>query len=244
MKIRLDQLLVQRSLADSREKAQRLVLAGAVRVNGQVADKPGHTVLDAPETLLTVDSPEKFVGRGGQKLEKALDVFPITVTGRICLDVGASTGGFTDCLLQRGAVRVYAVDVGRGQLDWRLRNDPRVVLREGVNARYLKPGDLPEPVSLCVVDVSFISLTKILPAVIPLMVPGDLVTLIKPQFEAGPDQVGKGGVVRDPAVRERVVDGIRLFGGGLPGLQWQDHCESPIKGPAGNVEFLAWWKRI
>ncbi len=244
MKVRVDQLLVQRGLAASREKAQRLILAGAVRVNGSMADKPGHTVSDDPDLILTVEAAERFVGRGGLKLEKAFEAFGLDVTGRVCLDVGASTGGFTDCLLQHGAARVYAVDVGRGQLDWRLRNDPRVVVREGVNARYLKPGDLPEPVSFAVADVSFISLTKILPAVTPLMVSGDLVTLIKPQFEAGPEKVGKGGVVRDPAVREQVVEEVRAFGGRLPGLVWQACCESPLKGPAGNVEFLAWWKRL
>jgi 23S rRNA (cytidine1920-2'-O)/16S rRNA (cytidine1409-2'-O)-methyltransferase len=243
MKVRLDQLLVQRGLVASREKAQRLILAGAVRVNGDVAGKPGHTVPDEPETVLAVAEPERFVGRGGLKLEKAFETFGLNAAGRICLDVGASTGGFTDCLLQHGASRVYAVDVGRGQLDWKLRNDPRVVVREGINARYLRPGDLPERVSFCVVDVSFISLTKILPAVTPLMEPGDLVTLIKPQFEAGPDQVGKGGVVRDEAVRTRVVDTVRRFGEGLPGLAWQAFVESPIRGPAGNIEFLAWWKR-
>jgi 23S rRNA (cytidine1920-2'-O)/16S rRNA (cytidine1409-2'-O)-methyltransferase len=244
MKIRLDQLLVQRGLAASREKAQRLILAGAVRVNGEVAGKPGHTIPDEPELIVAVEAPERFVSRGGLKLEKAFETFALDVSGRLCLDVGASTGGFTDCLLQHGAARVYAVDVGRGQLDWRLRSDPRVVVREGINARYLKPGDLPGPVSFAVADVSFISLTKILPAVTPLMEPGDLVTLIKPQFEAGAKQVGKGGVVRDPAVRERVVAEIRAFGEGLPGLVWQACCESPIKGPAGNVEFLAWWKRL
>ncbi len=244
MKVRLDQLLVQRGLAASREKAQRLLLAGVVRMNGAVAGKPGHTVPDDPDLVLTVEAAERFVGRGGLKLEKAFETYGLDVAGRTCLDVGASTGGFTDCLLQHGASRVYAVDVGRGQLDWRLRSDPRVVVREGVNARYLQPGDLPEPVSFCVVDVSFISLTKILPAVTPLMEPGDLVTLIKPQFEAGAKQVGKGGVVRDPAVREQVVAEIRDFGGRLPGLAWQAFCESPIKGPAGNVEFLAWWKRL
>jgi 23S rRNA (cytidine1920-2'-O)/16S rRNA (cytidine1409-2'-O)-methyltransferase len=243
MKVRLDQLLVQRGLAASREKAQRLILAGSVRVNGDVASKPGHTVPDDPATLLTVAEPEKFVSRGGLKLEKAFETYALEVSGRVCLDVGASTGGFTDCLLQHGAARVYAVDVGRGQLDWRLRNDPRVVVREGINARYLRPGDLPEPVSFCVVDVSFISLTKILPAVTPLMEPGDLVTLIKPQFEAGPDRVGKGGVVWEESVRAAVVEDIRRFGSALPGLAWQGCCESPIRGPAGNIEFLAWWKR-
>ncbi len=243
MKVRLDQLVVQRGLAASREKAQRLILAGAVRVNGNVADKPGHTVPDDPLTEIAVAAPERFVSRGGLKLEKAFEAFGLTATDRVCLDVGASTGGFTDCLLQHGAARVYAVDVGRGQLDWRLRGDPRVIVREGINARYLRPGDLPERVSFCVVDVSFISLTKILPAVTPLMDAGDLVTLIKPQFEAGPDQVGKGGVVRDEGVRARVVEEIRCFGDALPGLSWQAYCESPIRGPAGNVEFLAWWKR-
>jgi 23S rRNA (cytidine1920-2'-O)/16S rRNA (cytidine1409-2'-O)-methyltransferase len=166
------------------------------------------------------------------------------VQGLVCADIGASTGGFTDCLLQHGAARVYAIDVGRGQLDWRLRNDPRVVVQEGVNARYLKAGDLPEPPGFASVDVSFISLTLILPPVTNLLVPGaDMVTLIKPQFEAGRAHVGKGGVVRDPAVHDDVVRRVREFGTGTAGLEWRGLCESPIRGPAGNIEFLAWWRK-
>ena len=244
MKARLDQLLVRRGLAESREKAQRLILAGAVRVAGRVADKPGHLFPDAPDLEVAVAAAERFVSRGGLKLERAFEAFGLDVRGRVCLDAGASTGGFTDCLLQHGAARVYALDVGRGQLHWRLRQDPRVTVREGLNVRYLRPGDLPEPVSVATADLSFISLTKILPALIAVMVTGDLVALIKPQFEAGPEQVGRGGVVRDPEVRRAVVERTRAFSASLDGLVWQDSCESPIKGPAGNVEYLAWWKRL
>ncbi len=243
MKARLDQLLVQRGLAESREKAQRLIMAGSVRADGDVVTKPGHLFPDGPELKLTVDAPERFVSRGGLKLERAFEKFGLDVAGRVCLDAGASTGGFTDCLLQHGAARVYAYDVGRGQLHGRLRGDPRVIVREGINIRHLTPADLPERVSVATVDVSFISLTKILPAVISVMESGELITLIKPQFEAGPDQVGRGGVVRDPGVRQTVIDRIKTFGSGLTGLVWNDCCESPIKGPAGNVEYLAWWKR-
>jgi 23S rRNA (cytidine1920-2'-O)/16S rRNA (cytidine1409-2'-O)-methyltransferase len=161
-----------------------------------------------------------------------------------CADIGASTGGFTDCLLQHGAARVYAMDVGRGQLDWKLRNDPRVVVKEGLNARYLQAGDIPEPFQFAVVDVSFISLTLILPPVTKLIaLSGELVTLIKPQFEAGRDKVGKGGVVRDPVVHEEVIGQIRRFGTETLSLEWKGLCESPIRGPAGNVEFLAWWRK-
>lgn len=241
-RIRLDLLLVQRGLCESRERAQRLIRAGKVRVGDQPATKPGHTFPE--DVAVTVAEPERFVGRGGEKLEAALLAFPVDPTGRIALDVGASTGGFTDCLLQRGAEQVYAVDVGRGQLHWALRNDPRVVVREGVNARYLEPDQFPQAPSLAVVDVSFISLTLILPSVTPLLTSGaDLITLIKPQFEAGRAQVKKGGVVRDPEVRQAVVDRIRTYGTSTLPLRWMDVVESPVRGPAGNVEFLAWWKK-
>lgn len=238
---RLDRLVVSRGLCESRERAQRLIRAGRVRVNGQPAAKPGHLIADDADITLTETDP--FVSRGGGKLEAALQAWPIDPAGRIAVDVGASTGGFTDCLLQHGAAHVYAVDVGRGLLHWSLRNDPRVTVVEGVNARHLQRAHLPDPPSLAVVDVSFISLTLILPSVTPLLMPeADLITLIKPQFEAGRAGVGKGGVVRDPAVRQAVVEQIRTFGAESLPLQWIDVRESPVRGPAGNVEFLAWWK--
>ena len=238
---RLDHLVVSRELCDSREKAQRLIRAGRVKVNGQVASKPGHSFPDDVDVEL--EAPDRFVSRGGEKLEAALQKFPVDPTGRVAIDIGASTGGFTDCLLQRGAERVYAFDVGKGQLHWKLRQDPRVIVHEKVNVRYLEPEDVPEQPSLAVVDVSFISLTLILPAVKSVLAPGaDLVTLIKPQFEAGREQVGKGGVVRDPATHREVVERIRRFGTETLKLNWMDHIESPVRGPAGNIEFLAWWK--
>ncbi len=235
-------MVVERGLAESREKAQRLILAGVVRVNGQVADKAGRAC--PADAVIDVERPPRFVSRGGEKLVEALDRFALNVQGLICLDIGASTGGFTDCLLQHGAAHVYAVDVGHGQIDWRLRQDPRVTVMDGVNARYLKVGDIADEGQFAVVDVSFISLTLILPPVTRLLVPGaDLVTLIKPQFEAGRSQVGKGGVVRDPAVRRDVVEKIRGFGTQVLGLEWRGSCDSPIAGPAGNVEVLAWWRK-
>ena len=241
-RIRLDQLVVQQGLAESREKAQRLILAGQVAIGTEPATKPGKLVDDASE--LHVAAREPFVGRGGLKLRQAFDVFHLDVAGLICLDVGASTGGFTDCLLQRGAAKVYAVDVGKGQLHWKLRTDPRVVVMESVNARHLRPEDVPEPVGFACMDVSFISLTKVLPAVTRLVQEGRrIVTLIKPQFEAERRQVGKGGVVRDPAVHEAVVAKIRRFGTEEAGLRWIGVCESPVKGPAGNIEFLACWEK-
>ncbi len=240
--IRLDQLLVSRGLAESREKAQRLIIAGKVRVAGNVSDKPGKTFAD--DCKIEIEQPERFVSRGGEKLEGAFQKFGLNVEGLVCLDVGASTGGFTDCLLQHGAARVYSVDVGKGQLHWKLRSDPRVVVIDEINARYITPTLLPEKPSFACADVSFISLTLVLPAVIKVLaVPATLVTLIKPQFEVGRDQVGAGGVVRDVQMREAVVEKIRVFGENKLGLEWRGVCESPIKGPAGNVEFLAWWNR-
>jgi 23S rRNA (cytidine1920-2'-O)/16S rRNA (cytidine1409-2'-O)-methyltransferase len=234
---RLDQMLVERGLAESRAKAQRLILAGAVQADGQPAGKPGQEF--PASVVLTVAAAERFVGRGGEKLEKAFEVFALDVRDKVCLDVGASTGGFTDCLLQHGAAKVFAVDVGKGQLHWKLRQDPRVVMMEQVNARYLKPGDLDAAPAFAAVDVSFISLTKVLPAVNTILCRGaTLVTLIKPQFEAGRKEVCRGGVVRDAAVHERVVAKIREFGETELGLIWQGVCESPIRGPAGNIEFL------
>lgn len=240
---RLDVLLVERGLAESREKAQRLVLAGEVLVDEVPAAKPGHEV--AADCVLRVRQPERFVGRGGLKLEEAFARFPaLAAAGKICVDVGASTGGFTDCLLQHGAAKVYAVDVGHTQLHPRLAADPRVVVLDGCNARHLQPGDLPEPVDLAVADVSFISLRLILPAIDRLLKRGgEIVALIKPQYEAGRAEVARGGVVRNPEIRLQVVERIRDFGVHTLGWQWIGFCESPIQGPAGNVEFLSCWKK-
>lgn len=237
-KERLDVLLADRRLTESRNRAQRLIRAGEVRVEGQVVDKPGTQVATGAE--ITLEAKPPFVSRGGEKLEAALERFKPQVTEAVAADVGASTGGFTDCLLQRGARRVYAIDVGHGQLHWQLRNDPRVVVMERTNARYLE--SLPEPVDLITADVSFISLELILPAAVGwLREDGQVVALIKPQFEAGPQYVEKGGVVRDPEVHrhvlEQVLSGAAELGLGLRGLM-----PSPLRGPAGNVEFLAWWQ--
>jgi 23S rRNA (cytidine1920-2'-O)/16S rRNA (cytidine1409-2'-O)-methyltransferase len=237
---RLDLVLVRRGLAETRERAHALVLSGAVRVDGVVATRPAQSV--ASETSVEVErsGPEpEYVSRGALKLEKALDTWGIDPQGKVALDVGASTGGFTDLLLRRGAARVYAVDVGYGQLHYRLRNDPRVVAMERTNVRYLD--ELPETPALAVVDVSFISLRLALPPVFKLVqADGDIVALIKPQFEAGRGQVGKGGVVREPAVRAQVVQELTDWS---LGQSWQlaEVIESPIKGPAGNVEFLSRW---
>ena len=240
---RLDLLLVERGLAESREKAQRLVLAGEVLVDDAPAAKPGHEY--PSDCAIRVRRPERFVGRGGLKLEEAFARFPLLAAeAKVCVDVGASTGGFTDCLLQHGAAKVYAVDVGKSQLHSRLAADPRVVVMDGCNARHLRPGDLPEAPDLAVTDVSFISLRLILPALDRLLKPGgETVALIKPQFEAGREEVGKGGVVRDPVLRQQVVDRIRAFGEETLGWTWLDFCQSPIQGPAGNVEFLSYWRK-
>ena len=233
--MRLDQLLVERGLAPSREKAQALILAGQVLLDGQRADKAGRTVPD--DSRIELLEPPRYVGRGGFKLEAALKHFQIAVDGRICLDVGSSTGGFTDCLLQHGAARVYAIDVGTGQLDWKLRNDPRVVVHEQVNARYLSTGEVPESISLAVADVSFISVTMILPAIAPLLAAGaEMVILVKPQFELERHQVGKGGIIRDPALHQqacrRVEDAVRQLGFRTAIIP------SPVLGAEGNQEFL------
>ncbi len=232
---RLDQVLVERGLAESRAKARALILAGQVFVEGERASKPGQMI--ASDAGVSVAAPPPYVSRSGKKLEAALDAFGIAVRDRVCLDVGASTGGFTDCLLQRGARRVYAVDVGRGQLDWRLRRDPRVVVREGINARYLRFEDIGEYVDLAVCDVSFISVTLILPAVSALLQPaGEMVILVKPQFEVGRGRVGKAGIVRDPELHrwacERVEGAVRALGFTVSVM------ESPIPGAEGNKEFL------
>ena len=236
MKVRLDSLLVDRGLVDSREQGRRLILAGEVTVDGQRVDKPGTRVPAGAQ--LEVRQPPPYVSRGGFKLAAALDEFDQPIGGLVAADVGASTGGFTDCLLQRGAARVYAIDVGYGQLDWRLRQDPRVVVMERTNARHL--GSLPEPVDLVVIDVSFISLKLVVPPARGWLRPGGaIVALIKPQFEAGRRQVGKGGVVRDPAVHRAVLADLAGWAE-REGLGPRDLIPSPVKGPAGNVEFLLW----
>jgi len=240
-KERADKLLVDRGLADTRSKAQAMILAGEVTSGNQRIEKPGQSVLlDAP---LSIKQPPPFVSRGGIKLAAALEHFGIDVTASCCLDVGASTGGFTDCLLKRGAQKVVALDVGHGQLDWKLRNDPRVEVRERVNARYLHPTDFAERFDFGVADVSFISLTLILPAIIPLLKDGaSIVALIKPQFEVGRHEVGKGGIVRDPAAQQRVVKEITDCAKSL-GLEAAGVIESPILGADGNREFLGWFIR-
>lgn len=236
MKLRLDKLLVERGLADSREKAQALVLAGQVVVGERKAEKPGALV--ATDASLRVLEGLRYASRGGLKLEAALDAFAICVEGNICLDVGASTGGFTDCLLQRGAARVYAVDVGAGQLDWRLRTDPRVVVREKLNARRLSPEHIGEPVHFVCVDVSFISATLILPRLPALMKnAAESVVLVKPQFEVGRAQVGKGGIVRDPQLHAAAVEKVRASAEAC-GLRAVGQIASPILGSEGNQEFL------
>jgi 23S rRNA (cytidine1920-2'-O)/16S rRNA (cytidine1409-2'-O)-methyltransferase len=241
-KERLDVLVTTRGLAESREQAQRLILAGLVLVNGHAGTKAGERV--AQDATLELKGQSRFVSRGGDKLEGAFQAFDLHVEGLVCLDVGASTGGFTDCMLQHGAKRVIAMDVGTAQLHWSLRQDPRVTVMEQFNARYLAAGDLPEPFAFATFDVSFISLTLVLPPVVSLLpAGGELVTLIKPQFEAGRDLVEKGGVVRDPAVRSAVVERIRDFGVNTLGLRWLGVIESPLTGPAGNVEFLGWWRK-
>ncbi|MFN3974404.1 MAG: TlyA family RNA methyltransferase [Dehalococcoidia bacterium] len=231
---RLDTLLVERGLAPTREKAQALVLAGQVLINGQPARKPGQMV--DPAVGLEVVAPPPYVSRGGIKLAHALDTFRIVVADKVCLDVGASTGGFTDCLLQRGARRVYAVDVGRGQLAMRLRQDPRVVSMEGVNARY--PFPLPEAVDLITVDVSFISLLSVLPSVACHLEPGGyILCLVKPQFETSREQVGKGGVVRDPSLHAQAIAKVALWAIGR-GWRVRGITPSPLLGDKGNREFF------
>ena len=234
---RLDVALVSRGLAESRERAQALILAGAVSVAGQVVSRASHAV--RPETPIAIAGPEHpYVGRGGLKLQAALDAFGVDPAGLVALDVGASTGGFTDCLLQRGAARVYAVDVGYGQLAWRLRQDPRVVVIERCNARHLDRSHVPEPVEVAVIDVSFISLTMILPAVRSCLAPGgQVVALLKPQFEVGKGKVGRGGIVRDERLRRETVEKVR----GVVEAQYWDWCgeiTSPITWQKGNVEYL------
>lgn len=242
---RIDKLLVERGLAESRTKAQALVMAGAVLANDQRVDKPSDQIAtDANLRIKGEDDPaSKYVGRGALKLEAALRQFQIDVTDRVCLDIGASTGGFTDCLLQHGARRVVAVDVGHNQIDWRLRTDPRVEVREGVNARYLTPQDFAGQFDAVVMDVSFISATKIFPVIPPLLTgAGNLITLIKPQFEVGRGEVGKGGIVREAEKRAQVVENVCAAAAEF-GLEQHGLIESPIQGADGNVEFLAWYRK-
>lgn len=239
MKQRLDTLLVQKGLVQSREAARRFIMAGQVYVDGQKCDKPGQAVSEEKEVELRGEK-EPFVSRGGHKLEKALAVFPLTLQDKLCMDIGASTGGFTDCMLQHGAREVYAIDVGYGQLAWKLREDPRVHNLERTNVRYLGEEQVPEKVGFISIDVSFISLTLVLPVARRfLQEDGNLVALIKPQFEAGREKVGKKGVVRDPAVHGEVIDKVSAFaaqnGFLVCGLDY-----SPIKGPQGNIEYLIW----
>lgn len=236
-KQRLDLLVLARGLAPSREKARALIMAGEVLADGRAVDKPGTMIRD--DATVEIKARPRYVSRGGDKLAAALDTFPIAVTDRVCADVGASTGGFTDCLLQYGAAKVYSIDVGYGQIAYPLRTDPRVVVLERTNVRHLL--QLAEPVSLVVMDASFISLRLLLPVVQGWLPPaaGEIIPLIKPQFEAGPQDVGKGGVVRDPAVHRRVLREILEFAQAM-GLGVSGLIRSPLKGPAGNVEFLAW----
>ena len=242
-KVRLDVLLVERGLAESRAKAQAMIMAGQVRVADQVTLKPATAV--SADSVLTVDSGPRFVSRGGEKLDFALEAFKLDVTGRVCADVGSSTGGFTDCLLQRGAAKVYAIDVGKGILHWKLRNDPRVVVMEETNARHV--ASLPEPVSLVTVDASFISLKILLPVIRNWEFAegeekesGDIIALIKPQFEAGKKDVARGdGVIRDPEIHRQVLLDVLGFAQ-RDGLQIRGLVKSPLLGPKGNAEFLVW----
>jgi 23S rRNA (cytidine1920-2'-O)/16S rRNA (cytidine1409-2'-O)-methyltransferase len=233
--------MVERGLCASRESAKRAIMAGRVRINERLARKPSDAV--KPNEELTLTSPERFVSRGGFKLEHALNYFQLAVSGQTAIDVGASTGGFTDCLLQQGAARVYAVDVGQGQLAWKLRRDPRVVVMEKTNARELTLTKFPPPyipADLAVIDCSFISLRKIIPPIVALLrLSAKIVALIKPQFEAGKAEADRGaGVIRDPAVHQRVLGELEQFVAGRQDLRWLGVTESPLLGPAGNKEFL------
>ena len=242
---RIDKLLVDRGLAPSRTKAQAMVMAGIVLVNDQRVEKPSeqHSTQANIRIKGAEDPTTRYVGRGGLKLEGALRSFKLDVTGMKVLDVGASTGGFTDCLLQNGATKVWAVDVGHNQIDWKLRTDPRVEVREGVNARYLQPSDFPVTFDLVVMDVSFISVKLVLPAIVPLLKnDGRMITLIKPQFEVGRGQVGSGGIVRDEEQHRRVVAEVNALAESI-GLHLVDVIDSPILGAEGNKEFLALYSR-
>jgi 23S rRNA (cytidine1920-2'-O)/16S rRNA (cytidine1409-2'-O)-methyltransferase len=238
---RLDTAVTRRGLAPSREKARALIMAGAVLVDGKVLDKPGARI--SKESTVTVKESLRYVSRGGYKLEHALAVFPVTVKDRICLDAGASTGGFTDCLLQHGAARVIAVDVGYGQLAWKLRQDPRVIVMEKTNIRYLDPAALPVMPGLLTADLSFISLTKVLPVFIRLLTEdGKIIALVKPQFEAGREKVGKKGVVRAAETHKQVLAEV-LAAAEAAGLRLGGVTPSPLRGPEGNIEFLVYWRK-
>lgn len=242
MKERLDVLLVKRNLAESREKAKALIMSGIVYVNGQKEDKAG-TTFEETAPIEVRGSTLKYVSRGGLKLEKAMERFGVRLDGKVCMDVGASTGGFTDCMLQNGAVKVYSVDVGHGQLAWKLRNDERVVCMEKTNIRYVTPEDIADPIGFASIDVSFISLTKVLGPVKALLEDnGQIVCLIKPQFEAGREKVGKKGVVREPAVHLEVIDMVidHALSIGFEALNLEF---SPIKGPEGNIEYLLYLQK-
>lgn len=243
MKERLDVILVKQGHALSREKAKAIIMSGNVYVNGQKEDKAGTFFDEAKIALEVRESALRYVSRGGLKLEKAMERWSLKLEGNVCMDIGASTGGFTDCMLQNGAARVYAVDVGRGQLAWKLRNDPRVVCMEQTNFRYMVPGDIPETLDFASVDVSFISLTKILiPARNLLRTGGEMVCLIKPQFEAGREKVGKKGVVRDPGVHEEVIGKIIDYADSI-GFSVLHLEYSPVRGPEGNIEYLLHLKK-
>ncbi|MEJ8760631.1 TlyA family RNA methyltransferase [Enterocloster sp. HCN-30185] len=242
MKERLDVLLVKRNLAESREKAKALIMSGIVYVNGQKEDKAG-TTFEETAPIEVRGSTLKYVSRGGLKLEKAMDRFGVRLDGKICMDVGASTGGFTDCMLQNGAVKVYSVDVGHGQLAWKLRNDERVVCMEKTNIRYVAPEDIADSIGFASIDVSFISLTKVLGPVKALLEDnGQIVCLIKPQFEAGREKVGKKGVVREPAVHLEVIDMVIDYALSI-GFEALNLEFSPIKGPEGNIEYLLYLQK-
>lgn len=242
MKERLDVLLVKQGLAPSREKAKAIIMSGNVFVAGQREDKAG-SVFDEVAVITVKENPLKYVSRGGLKLEKAMQCFPITLAGSVCMDIGASTGGFTDCMLQSGAAKVYSVDVGHGQLAWKLRNDERVVCMEKTNFRYMVPSDIQDALDFASVDVSFISLTKILiPARNLLKESGRMVCLIKPQFEAGRDKVGKKGVVREPEIHREVIAKVIDFAD-LTGFSVQGLTYSPVKGPEGNIEYLVFLEK-
>lgn len=241
-KTRLDVLLVERGLQESRQKAQATIMAGLVYVAGQKVDKPGTNVANDAEIEVRGKS-LRYVSRGGLKLEKAMQTWPITLTGKTCADIGASTGGFTDCMLQNGANKVYAVDVGYGQLDWKLRNDERVICLERTNARYLTHEEIPDTLDFASIDVSFISLKLIFPALYELLADdGEIACLIKPQFEAGREKVGKKGVVRDPAVHLEVLENFLIYAKENPftilGITY-----SPIRGPEGNIEYLGYLRK-
>lgn len=238
-KDRIDSLMVSKGLCDSREQAKRMILAGEVRLGDRVIDKPSTKL--AADAAIELKAKPRYVGRGGFKLEGALNSFQISPEGWTCMDVGASTGGFTDCLLQHGAKKVYTFDVGTNQLVWRLRDDPRVIARERFNARYLKLADIGERIQLAVMDLSFISLTQVLPAVFDVLEPdGSVVCLIKPQFELERENIGKGGIVRDIELHQRAVEKIRRFVIDHHHRNWLGSIPSPITGTDGNQEFLAW----